>query len=243
MRNSIFESFPTLLQTYGPNEFHVRVTQELDRMHGHPNPNGFFIGSHSCSNIEAPGLASVQNIAWSNSPNSISGGSNCPITPSASGNTSICMGPQRTKGLGRGKRVAECEREWEWKKRKGPEVTEYFQHAPVAGEPTKLQTPARKSQKIGDRITILQQLVSPFGKTDTASVLHEACSYIKHLHEQIQVLSTPYLKGRPSLRGGDVTMDLGSRGLCLVPISSIIKLTTKPEAYIGTGNRTGDYRF
>ncbi|XWS63995.1 hypothetical protein CRYUN_Cryun06bG0148900 [Craigia yunnanensis] len=43
--------------------------------------------------------------------------------------------------------------------------------------------------KLGDRITTLQQIVSPFGKTDTASVLLEAIGYIKFLQEQLQVKS------------------------------------------------------
>ncbi|XP_059444070.1 transcription factor bHLH123 isoform X2 [Corylus avellana] len=51
-----------------------------------------------------------------------------------------------------------------------------------------------RKEKMGDRITALQQLVSPFGKTDTASVLSEAIEYIKFLHEQLSVLSTPYMK-------------------------------------------------
>ncbi|MCL7024926.1 hypothetical protein MKW94_004322, partial [Papaver nudicaule] len=48
--------------------------------------------------------------------------------------------------------------------------------------------------KLGDRITALQQIVSPFGKTDTASVLQEAIGYIKFLQEQVQLLSNPYVK-------------------------------------------------
>ncbi|TVU39348.1 hypothetical protein EJB05_12761, partial [Eragrostis curvula] len=42
--------------------------------------------------------------------------------------------------------------------------------------------------KLGDKITALQQIVSPFGRyrTDTASVLYEAINYIKWLHEQVQ---------------------------------------------------------
>ncbi|XP_074588372.1 transcription factor bHLH123-like isoform X2 [Curcuma longa] len=90
-----------------------------------------------------------------------------------------------------------------------------------------------RKEKLGDRITALQQLVSPFGKTDTASVLHEAIDYIKFLHDQVRGLSAPYLKnGHPvqlhhqimnleKSKGSDVqTQDLRSRGLCLVPISS-----------------------
>ncbi|KAG7557702.1 Myc-type basic helix-loop-helix (bHLH) domain [Arabidopsis suecica] len=48
-----------------------------------------------------------------------------------------------------------------------------------------------RKEKLGDRITALQQLVSPFGKTDTASVLNEAVEYIKFLQEQVTVLSNP----------------------------------------------------
>ncbi|XP_021809325.1 transcription factor bHLH112-like isoform X3 [Prunus avium] len=95
--------------------------------------------------------------------------------------------------------------------------------------PSPLPTFKVRKEKLGDRITALQQLVSPFGKTDTASVLHEAIEYIKFLHEQ--VLSTPYMKNGAPMQhqqGSDhktkeaegAKHDLKSRGLCLVPISS-----------------------
>ncbi|CAN1855198.1 Transcription factor bHLH112 [Linum perenne] len=58
--------------------------------------------------------------------------------------------------------------------------------------PSSLPTFKVRKEKLGDRITALQQLVSPFGKTDTASVLHEAIEYIKFLHDQVGV-SSPYL--------------------------------------------------
>ncbi|XP_039049026.1 transcription factor bHLH112-like isoform X2 [Hibiscus syriacus] len=82
-----------------------------------------------------------------------------------------------------------------------------------------------RKEKLGDRITALQQLVSPFGKTDTASVLQEATEYIKFLHEQVNVLSTPYTKqAAASIKQQQSTespeRDLRSLGLCLVPISS-----------------------
>ncbi|KAF3794299.1 Transcription factor [Nymphaea thermarum] len=57
-----------------------------------------------------------------------------------------------------------------------------------------------RKEKLSERITALQQLVSPFGKTDTASVLHEAMGYIKFLHDQVQVLSSPYLQLIPSVQ-------------------------------------------
>ncbi|KAK3412321.1 hypothetical protein EUGRSUZ_I01094 [Eucalyptus grandis] len=87
-----------------------------------------------------------------------------------------------------------------------------------------------RREKLGERILTLQQLVSPFGKTDTASVLHEAMGYIKFLHEQVQVLCSPYLH-QPSTpthllpefgeNGGQEgsSKDLRSRGLCLVPMA------------------------
>ncbi|KAJ8445236.1 hypothetical protein Cgig2_024442 [Carnegiea gigantea] len=54
-----------------------------------------------------------------------------------------------------------------------------------------------RKEKFGERIAALQQLVSPYGKTDTASVLLEAMDYIKFLHEQVKVLSAPYLHNTP----------------------------------------------
>ncbi|GER53360.1 basic helix-loop-helix (bHLH) DNA-bindingsuperfamily protein [Striga asiatica] len=93
-----------------------------------------------------------------------------------------------------------------------------------------------RKEKMGDRITALQQLVSPFGKTDTASVLSETIEYIKFLHEQIGALSSPYTKsGAPihhqqsssknKLDPEGPREDLRSRGLCLVPISSTLPVT------------------
>ncbi|KAG7582552.1 Helix-loop-helix DNA-binding domain superfamily [Arabidopsis suecica] len=87
-----------------------------------------------------------------------------------------------------------------------------------------------RKERLGERIAALQQLVSPYGKTDAASVLHEAMGYIKFLQDQIQVLCSPYLINH-SLDGGVVTgdvmaamkaKDLRSRGLCLVPVSSTV---------------------
>ncbi|KMZ74602.1 hypothetical protein ZOSMA_125G00660 [Zostera marina] len=81
------------------------------------------------------------------------------------------------------------------------------------------QNPKVRNEKIGERIMALQQLVSPFGKSDTASVLHEVLGYIKFLHEQVKVLSSPYLQQLPSSSSARV-MNLRSRGLCLVPVES-----------------------
>ncbi|CAH8383305.1 unnamed protein product [Eruca vesicaria subsp. sativa] len=93
---------------------------------------------------------------------------------------------------------------------------------------------ARK-EKMGDRIAALQQLVSPFGKTDAASVLSESIEYIKFLHQQVSALSNPYMKSVASLQHQQSDhhkelevseeADLRSRGLCLVPVSSIFPVT------------------
>ncbi|XP_076924937.1 transcription factor bHLH110-like [Bidens hawaiensis] len=94
-----------------------------------------------------------------------------------------------------------------------------------------------RKEKLGDRIAAIQQLVAPFGKTDTASVLMEAIGYIKFLQTQVETLSVPYMKssneiGGISTHGGQmedgnprVKRDLRSRGLCLVPVSCLSYVT------------------
>ncbi|CAL1384155.1 unnamed protein product [Linum trigynum] len=90
-----------------------------------------------------------------------------------------------------------------------------------------------RKEKLGDRIAALQQMVAPFGKTDTASVLMEAIGYIKFLQNQVETLSVPYMKparnkpnrpmhfqtGEVVGNGEPTSRDLRSRGLCLVPLS------------------------
>ncbi|KAL2327867.1 hypothetical protein Fmac_021294 [Flemingia macrophylla] len=109
-----------------------------------------------------------------------------------------------------------------------------------------------RKEKMGDRITALQQLVSPFGKTDTASVLSEAIEYIKFLHEQVAVLSTPYMKSGAPIQHQQSSgkskecegpkQDLRSRGLCLVPVSSTFPVTHEPTLEIWTPTYGGTYR-
>ncbi|KAB5568216.1 hypothetical protein DKX38_002009 [Salix brachista] len=110
---------------------------------------------------------------------------------------------------------------------------------------------ARK-EKLGDRIAALQQLVAPFGKTDTASVLMEAIGYIKFLQNQVETLSIPYMNSSgnrtgisiqaavklrhrdavsltflaSNFGGGEPKRDLRSRGLCLVPLSCMSYVTS-----------------
>ncbi|XP_030442210.1 transcription factor bHLH112-like [Syzygium oleosum] len=120
--------------------------------------------------------------------------------------------------------------------------------------PSPLPTFKVRKEKLGDRITALQQLVSPFGKTDTASVLHEAIEYIKFLHDQVHVLSTPYMRnGAPSQhqQGCDKPkdyasegpkQDLRSRGLCLVPISSTFPVAHETPVDFWTPTFGGSFR-
>ncbi|KAA8519931.1 hypothetical protein F0562_014159 [Nyssa sinensis] len=118
--------------------------------------------------------------------------------------------------------------------------------------PSPLPTFKVRKEKLGDRITALQQLVSPFGKTDTASVLHEAIEYIKFLHDQVNVLSTPYMKNGAPIQHQQVSdklkdpegpkQDLRSRGLCLVPISSTFPVANEPTADFWTPTFGGTFR-
>lgn len=120
--------------------------------------------------------------------------------------------------------------------------------------PSPLPTFKVRKEKLGDRVTALQQLVSPFGKTDTASVLHEAIEYIKFLHDQVSVLSTPYMKSNNGItpvqhqqasekaNPDSPKQDLKSRGLCLVPISSTFPVTNATTADFWTPTFGGTFR-
>ncbi|WOL16852.1 hypothetical protein Cni_G25640 [Canna indica] len=109
----------------------------------------------------------------------------------------------------------------------------------------KMQVP---KVKIAEKISALQQLVSPFGKTDQASVLMETITCIRILQEQVQLLSDPYLKstsnkehnswGEIERKGkAEANYDLRSKGLCLVPVSSIPQVhreSIRPDYWMPT---------
>ncbi|XP_071711993.1 uncharacterized protein [Rutidosis leptorrhynchoides] len=96
------------------------------------------------------------------------------------------------------------------------------------------QTPLKvRKEKLGDRISALHQLVSPFGKTDTASVLLEATAQIRFLEGQIEALTSPYMNLPNNVSGAtrhqhslDTQRDLASRGLCLVPVTCMDHIDT-----------------
>ncbi|PKU66409.1 Transcription factor bHLH113 [Dendrobium catenatum] len=83
-------------------------------------------------------------------------------------------------------------------------------------------------EKLGSQVRALQQLVSPMGKSDTASVLQETFGYIRFLHDQVQLLSSAYMEAEtdsamePDSRGGEG--HLRKRGLCLVPVSITVTI-------------------
>ncbi|XP_024311532.1 uncharacterized protein LOC100833856 isoform X2 [Brachypodium distachyon] len=90
---------------------------------------------------------------------------------------------------------------------------------------TQTQAPVGEREKV----IALQHIVSPYGKTDRASVLLETIKHIEYLYEQIQLYSEPYIEnstkkvhfqwgGQEEQKAG-VEHDLRSRGLCLVPVS------------------------
>ncbi|XP_022564180.1 transcription factor bHLH112 isoform X4 [Brassica napus] len=121
--------------------------------------------------------------------------------------------------------------------------------------PSPLPTFKVRKENLRDQITSLQQLVSPFGKTDTASVLQESIEYIKFLHDQVTVLSTPYMKQGASVQqqhqksgksqDGNENLELRAHGLCLVPISSTFPVANETTADFWTptfGGNSFSYR-
>ncbi|KAG8492521.1 hypothetical protein CXB51_009776 [Gossypium anomalum] len=94
----------------------------------------------------------------------------------------------------------------------------------------------------------------PAFKTDTASVLSEVIEYIKFLHEQINVLSTPYKKTGATTQQQQqqncekskdfegFKHDLRSRGLCLVPVSSTFPMTHESTVDFWTPTFGGTFR-
>ncbi|KAM6586130.1 hypothetical protein CsatB_013132 [Cannabis sativa] len=106
-----------------------------------------------------------------------------------------------------------------------------------------ISTKERK-ENLGAKIVALQQLVSPYGKTDTASVLLEAMEYIQFLHEQVKVLSAPYLESTPPTKIQEMeAFKLRSRGLCLVPVSCTLGVARSNGADIWAPIKTTSPKF
>ncbi|KAK3143968.1 hypothetical protein QOZ80_4AG0307230 [Eleusine coracana subsp. coracana] len=114
----------------------------------------------------------------------------------------------------------------------------------TSSPPPKMIQPQEPKVDLGEKIAALQQIVSPFGKTDRASVLSETIKYINFLHDQIQLFSEPYMtkslyKGRIQSGGEEEKTGTAhelrsrlSRGLCLVPVpwaSQVCRDDTLPD--------------
>ncbi|KAJ9558721.1 hypothetical protein OSB04_013335 [Centaurea solstitialis] len=98
-----------------------------------------------------------------------------------------------------------------------------------------------RKEKVGERIAALQQLVSPYGKTDTASVLLEAMEYIRFLHEQVKVLSAPYLHNNSTAQSQELdSYNLKSKGLRLVPLSYTMGVASSNGADIWAPIKTNN---
>ncbi|GAA0160073.1 hypothetical protein LIER_16711 [Lithospermum erythrorhizon] len=82
--------------------------------------------------------------------------------------------------------------------------------------------PRKKCDKVANKITALQKIVSPYGKTDTASVLHEASIFIQVLLKEIQILTEENSQKKQ--------VDLQTKGLCLVPVSIMKKYIDEESA-------------
>ncbi|KAK8691237.1 hypothetical protein V6N13_074755 [Hibiscus sabdariffa] len=92
----------------------------------------------------------------------------------------------------------------------------------------------------------------PAFKTDTASVLSEAIEYIKFLHDQVDVLSTPYMKNGAATHHQqyyekakdpeEIKQDLRSRGLFLVPVSGTFPAIQESTVGFWTPTFGGTYR-
>ncbi|XP_068640902.1 transcription factor bHLH112-like [Aristolochia californica] len=128
--------------------------------------------------------------------------------------------------------------------RNEPETTTKRQRT---NSPPSFTTFKVRKEKLGDRISALQQLVSPFGKTDTASVLFDATEYIKILHEQVTVLSRPYMKLSHQYDESDnenhreaSEHSLRSKGLCLIPVSTTLHMANEnlPDFWAPTFGRS-----
>ncbi|KAK2978970.1 hypothetical protein RJ640_017534 [Escallonia rubra] len=186
-------------------------------------PNEFLPSSPKFSSFLRPSLPKSRTPFW----NDIRGSINFPSTESQSSSSNLIAKANNREIRDSASAMKKSTSEPAFKR-------------PRIETPSPLPTFKVRKEKLGDRITALQQLVSPFGKTDTASVLHEAIEYIRLLHDQVSVLSTPYMKNGNSTQRQQIPdklkdaegpkQDLRSRGLCLVPISSTFPVAAETTA-------------
>ncbi|XXG54853.1 hypothetical protein AAC387_Pa03g2630 [Persea americana] len=256
MRNAVFPSFSSSFYSSGSGNNQAQMqssnasTIELERLNGYSR--GFFHDSQLSNDLQLGRFTPLSTVEASQELDYIQGADvlmttnptyqNISHTKFASRVAPVedCMGKSRKRTVSFDTINNQTPMK-ESKKKSVRAQEQYHQPSKESSTIEQLRAPVRRSNKLGERITALQQLVSPFGKTDTASVLQEATVHIKLLKDQIQVLSTPYFRIRQpfhSQSGGEEKNDLRSRGLCLVPVSSTANLTKED----GGMNRCGTGR-
>ncbi|KAL2557741.1 basic helix-loop-helix (bHLH) DNA-binding superfamily protein [Forsythia ovata] len=144
-----------------------------------------------------------------------------------------------TRSNGRAQRIRS-----EGKKKRSEESSGTVVKKPMLQHPTVSSTKTQVPKvKLTEKITTLQQIVSPFGKTDTASVLWEAICCVKFLQGQIQLLSNPYMKSNPckdpwgGVDRGDMEADLRSRAIVSIfdvwcPLSLLVSGGSRVEVLL-----------
>ncbi|XP_058110987.1 transcription factor bHLH113-like isoform X2 [Magnolia sinica] len=256
MRKAIFPSFSSPFCSLGNNDVPMPIsnvsTMELERLNSYNN-SGLFLEPQVSNDLQLGSFTPLSTIEISQAFDYQSGAGAGGLVTSMHENTSLPKLPCRISfhedAIQNAKKrtvmddLMNKEIAMKESKKRKAIYTEEFHHqtSDESSSTHQLKAPARRSNKLGDRVTALQQLVSPFGKTDTASVLQEATVHIKLLQDQIQVLSTPYFRIRPPHHPrveGEEKTDLRSRGLCLVPVSSTVNLA-KEDIGINRSNPTG----
>ncbi|XP_077216164.1 transcription factor bHLH119-like isoform X2 [Tasmannia lanceolata] len=243
MRNAVFPSFPSPFSSSGKEEAQMPNSNtciDLQRMN---NYSGFFIDSHVSNDLHLGNFTPLSTKEISHNLDHVPGEDF--MTEFASENASLVS---REEVMGMDILMKEETTMKASKKRKTLYTDCHQQPSEESSWATQQKrAPVRRSLKIVDRVTALQKLVSPYGKTNTASVLQEAAIHIKLLQEQIKVLSTPYFRFGPSLHQQEARkekMDLHSRGLCLVPISTTVNLTKEVSSpKVSTSGRTFTSQF
>ncbi|KAF8396747.1 hypothetical protein HHK36_018377 [Tetracentron sinense] len=254
MRNAAFQSFSSEFCNLGNNDVQMLnsdISMPLDRLNVYGG--SFQIDSQMSNNdqlgpfgqlrsaeipepfnyVTLPGFLSTTSIYENTCYQPIFPNKRLPTPQQETGFEAIPNVRKRSVRVG--DRISKEKTVKEWKKTKAlcTEEPSHYRAIEQPWETQELRVPLRRSQKLGDRITALQKLVSPFGKTDTASVLQEASVCIKLLQEQIQMLSTPYFRVKPLHQqsfGEKQVVDLRSRGLCLVPVSFTQTLAKEDRA-------------
>ncbi|KAH7860257.1 hypothetical protein Vadar_011262 [Vaccinium darrowii] len=112
--------------------------------------------------------------------------------------------------------------------------------------------PPFKEEKMGDKSQLSNNWFHLLERLILLQCSLKAIEYIKFLHEQVNVLSTPYMKSGASMQlqqnpgkskeDEGPKQDLRSRGLCLVPVSSTFPVAHESPVDFWTPTFGGTYR-